>query len=98
MKVNSAKKLREKVTMAILTDLSTTRPGKVLFESLLQHDLDCHDVSEDYHSTQIMKAVINKYITMRLLRYGQEYTLNVIKAKSLGKRQQLNKAVLFSGL
>ena len=54
--------------------------------------------SQDFHSTQIMKGVIALYLRIRLFRYGEEYTLNVIQAGSLGKRQHLNKQKLFAGL
>jgi hypothetical protein len=36
-----------------------------------------------------MKAVIHLYLRTRLFRYGQDYTRNVIRAESLGKRQYL---------
>ena len=98
VKVNSSKNLRLKLTNTIINELRYTRPGKVLFECLLDHDLDYYQVTEDFHSTQVMKGIVQKYVSMRLLRYGQEYTMNVIKAKSLGKRQKMNKAVLFDGL
>ena len=65
-KVSSAEKLRAKLRNTILADLRITRPGKVLFQCLLQHDIDEHTIGEDFHSTQIMKAVINKYLTIRL--------------------------------
>ena len=83
----------------VVRELSITRPGKILFPSLLQHDIDTHSVSEDYHSTQIMKAVIKFYLDMRLHRYAQQYTQKLrCASKKLGKRQQLNKLVLFEGL
>ena len=55
-------------------------------------------ISEDLHSTQVMKAVVNDYLVMRLLRYGQQFTRNVVQKNNIGKRQQLNKLILFKGL
>ena len=96
--INSSKKLHATLFRDIVRDLSTTRPDKILFSSLLQHDLDTHCISEDFHSTQIMKAIIKLYLKMRLLRYAQKYSQDVVSAGKLGKRQQLNKLVLFNGL
>ena len=95
---NSSKTLFAQLKNTIIADLSITRPTHLLFSSLLQHDIDMHYVDEDYHSTQIMKAVVTRFISLRLLRYGQEYTENVVKKGKLGKRQQMNKLMLFSGL
>ena len=97
-KNNPSKNLFGALNNAIIKDLSFTRPSFVLFSSLLQHDLDTHFVDEDYHSTQIMKAVVSKFTKLRLLRYGQEYTNNVVKKDKLGKKQWMNKLMLFNGL
>ena len=43
---------------------------KDMFTELFYHDLDYHnDISEDFHSTQIQKAVIKEFLNMRLFRY-----------------------------
>ena len=60
--INSSKRLYATVYRDVVRELSITRPGKILFPSLLQHDFDTHIVSEDYHSTQIMKAAIKFYL------------------------------------
>ena len=96
--IKPSKNLRQKMSYSVLRELSTTRPGNVLFPNLLQHDIDTHVVGEDFHSTQIMKAVVNAYLDMRLLRFGQEYTRTVIRGKNEGKRQQLTKLIQFEGL
>jgi hypothetical protein len=96
--MNSSKKLQATLFRDIVRELSTTRPGKILFTSLLQHDLDTHSMTEDYHSTQVMKAIIKSFLKMRLLRYAQQHTMDVVSAGKLGKRHQLNKLVLFNGL
>ena len=96
--MNASKKLRRSLTNVIIADLSLTRPCHVLFSSLLQHDIDTHFINEDFHSTQLMKAIVSEFLNMRLLRYAQEYTEDVVKRNVLGKRQQMNKLLLFSGL
>lgn len=80
--INASRYLEPQLTNTIVNELSITRPGKILFSGLLEHDIESHLLTEDYHSTQIMEAVISKY--------GQEYTSNVIMAHNVGKRQQLN--------
>ena len=99
--INASKKLRSKLSVAIITELSTTRPDQILFKSLLHHDIENHIIGEDLHSTQIMKAVVSAYMNIRLLRYGEEYTKytkTVIQRAKIGKRQQLNKLLMFEGL
>ena len=96
--INASRNLQRALNNAIISELSITCPSQVLFSSLLQHDIDTHFVDEDLHSTQIMKAIVSKFMTMRLLRYAQEYSNEVVKKDVHGKRQQMNKLVLFSGL
>ena len=96
--INASKHLRQKITLTVIKELSITSPGKILFESTLQHDVESHVPGQDLHSTQIMKAVVKAFLDIRLPRYGQEYTKSVVKAGSEGKRQQLNKLILFKGL
>ena len=69
-----------------------------LFPALDEHDIDHEILSEDLHSLQLVKAIIKKYLTMRLLRYGQDFTQTVIQKGKLGLRQQSNKMILFKGL
>ena len=80
--ISASKNLRAKLQHSIVSELSITRPGNVLFSSLLEHDIETHTITEDFHSTQIMKATIASYLKMRLLRYAQEYTNTVIKKVS----------------
>ena len=55
-------------------------------------------VNEDLHSTQLTKMIIDKYMRVRLLRYGQYFTeMSVVKNKC-GMRQKLNKTILFQNL
>ena len=93
--ISSSKHLRLKMTNIIMSELF----HKDMFTELFYHDLDYHnDISEDFHSTQIQKDVIKEFLNMRLFRYGQEYSKCVLMKNCIGKRQQLNKFVLFKGL
>ena len=96
--MSACKNLHAKLQHSIILELSVTRPGFILFSSLLQHDIDTHTVSEDFHSTQILKATVASFLKMRLLRYAQEYTNTVVKKGLLGKRQEMTKLMLFQGL
>ena len=93
--ISASKNIHAKLQNSIVSELSMTRPGKVLFSSLLQHDIDTHTISDDFHSTQIMKATVASYLKMRILRYAQDA---VVKKGVLGKRQQMTKMMLFQGL
>ena len=69
-----------------------------IFDSLKYHDFE-HDMgSDDIHSTQITKEIINCFLDLRLYRYGQYYTEMVVKKDKCGIRQKSNKLVLFQGL
>ena len=96
--ISASKNLRAKLQHAIISELSVTRPGSVLFSSLLQHDIDTHTIREDFHSTQIMKGVVASYLKIMLLRHAHEYTKSVVKKGLLGKRQEMTKLMLFNGL
>ena len=95
--INVSRNLMAKLQLAIVSELSQTRPENILFVEHLQIDIDTHALTEDLHSTQVMKAVIDRFLTMRLLRYGQEYTQSM-KKSAFGKRQRLKKLTLFNGL
>ena len=72
--------------------------SKKLFSQLDVHDLESAVRNEDLHSTQIIKKIAEKFFTIRLLRYGQDYTEKVLRKSSIGLRQQTNKMLLFKGL
>ena len=63
-----------------------------------KHDIELHCADTDFHSTQIIKSVARKYLRIRMARYGQDYTKDVLQKTKLGKRRQLNKLVHFQGL
>ena len=77
---------------------SVTRPGSVVFSSLVQHDIDTRTKREEFHSTQIMKGAVASYLKIMLLRHAQEYTKSVVKKGLLGQRQEMTKLMLFNGL
>ena len=78
-----------------VNNLLLARP---LFGHLHDHDIERTSINEDLHSTQLIKRVAEYYFQIRLCRYGQEYTTNVLKKSSIGMRQQTNKILLFKGL
>ena len=84
--ISSSKYLRLKMTNFIMSELS----NEDVFTELFYHDHDYHnDISEDFHSTQIKKAVIKEFLNLRLFRYGQEYSRCVLIKNCIGKRHQL---------
>ena len=60
-------------------------------------DFNNEMVTEDRHSHQLTKQIIDRFMKIRLLRYGQYFTEMTLKGKS-GIQQKLNKLVLFQGL
>ena len=70
-----------------------------VFSLLNHHDLDSHDpLSEDLHSTQLIKSISHRYLDIRLFRYQQKYNDDVIHKGKVGTRQKLIKSLTFSGL
>ena len=71
----------------------------VVFSSLLGHDMENSNDEMDLHSTQLKKKICETFLNVRLITYGQRYYKEILqKPESLGKRQQLNKLVLFQSL
>ena len=91
LKISSDKKLHlklltKKVYEATIADI---------FHDLFAHDLNyATNLDEDLHSTQLIKAIASKYLSIRLLRYGESY---MIEKKEVGKRHETNKLLLFNG-
>ena len=70
----------------------------IFFPSLRCHDVQNHDPFQDLHSTQISKAIVNERLYIRLLRYGQTFTEDIILNSNNGKRQVHRELILFKGL
>ena len=51
---------------------------KHFFKDLNEHDAEHEAVTEDMHSTQLIKMLANDFFTIRLQRYGQLYTEKVM--------------------
>ena len=51
-------------------------------------------VAEDCHSYQLTKEIVDKFMKIRLLRYGQYLTEMTKKKGKSGIRQKLNKSVM----
>ena len=86
--------LRSKMKIRVMHELYDT----AVFSCLHQHDIQNHCPLEDMHSTQITKTIAHKYFDMRLFRYQQKYNDDVLHKGKVGKRQKLNKSLIFSGL
>ena len=72
--------------------------NKDLFSMLNNHDLEHETLTEDLHSSQLMKKIIEKYVTIRLLTYRKHYSKDVLHKDKIGVRQQATKLVLFKGI
>ena len=86
-KISSSKQSFNKVRLMVLPPWH----GLSSFKQLNGHDREHEFWTEDLHSSQVIKTIVNKYLTMRFYRYGQQYTRNVIQKGKLGLRQQSNK-------
>ena len=62
------------------------------------HDVQSACLTEDLHSTQLQKRVCEAYIQLRIVTYGKRYLTEVIQAEKSGKRQHLNKTIIFQNL
>ena len=69
-----------------------------IFPDLIAHDTDNDIGSESQHSGQLFLGISRKYFNMRLKRYGQQFTKDVIHKNKLGLCQKLTKTILFQGL
>ena len=65
-----------------------------LFSSLLNHDIETAYETQDLHTTQLTKEIIDCYLRITFFRYGQHYTSIKIKKSKHGTRQQSNKLVI----
>ena len=92
-KINSTKRIKQIMRHHILMEIPDN-----IFSSLNECIFENDHISEDLHVTQITKAIIDNYLDIRLFRYAQFYTENVLKKNKIGIRQQSNKLVLFQGL
>ena len=54
---------------------------KHFFKDLNEHDAEHEAVTEDMHSTQLIKMLANDFFTIKLQRYGQLYTEKVFKKR-----------------
>ena len=54
-----------------------------VFSSLEDYDFDIDIGTEDLHSLQLTKAIVDSYLNIRLLRYGQYYTEIVLKKNEI---------------
>ena len=69
-----------------------------IFLSMINHDFENCFVTEDLHSTQLTKKIVDHYLRIRFFRYGQQYSSKKLKKAKHGLRQQMNKMMIFQGL
>ena len=79
--ISSDKALYNKLRNMILNEL-IHKVGN-LFPTLDEHDMDHEVVNEDLHPFQLVKEIIKRFLTMRLLRYGQNYTESIIQKRKV---------------
>ena len=91
---SSRKNLKSLMVYKISQELACEK----LFPELNEHDLDHEVLTEDMHSSQLLKKIINKYLSIRLFRYGKQYTNNILHKNKIDLRQQFNKIILFKGI
>ena len=63
-----------------------------------QHDLDCAEDGEVLHSEALKKHVMEEYLRMSLLHFGDKHTKEEVHKGKEGKRQLLNKTIIWNGL
>ena len=90
MEINVSKTLHLKLLTKTVYEVTLID----VFAGLFQHDLSTATNLDDLHSTQLIKVIVSKYLSMRLSRYGQEYT---IEKKEIGKRHKTNRLLIFKG-
>ena len=90
-KINGKRNLHLKLVTKTVHEATVS----VVFREMFPHDLQhATNLDEDFHSTQLTKEIASRYLTMRLARYGQHYTM---QKKDVGKRQHANRMLIFSG-
>ena len=93
LKINSDRNVKAKLIYIVNRSLFSSKP----FKSLNSHDVEKSNILEDLHSTQLIKMISDIYFTMRLARYGQNYSDN-LKKSEIGLQQQSYKLILFKRL
>lgn len=93
-KISSRRNLKTIMVHLINQELAE----KSLFPELNEHDVDHEAITEDLHSSQLIKQIIEKYINLRLSTYGKQYNKDILHKNKIGVRQQSTKLVLFQGI
>ena len=62
------------------------------------HDMETLNQFEESHSTQLKKAISQKFLEIRLLSHGHQFYKEVIQRQNVGRRQHLTKTVIFQHL
>ena len=92
--ISSKKNLRFLIIHLINQELAREN----FFPQLQDHMYDHEILTEDLHSSQLLKKIIDKYVGLRLITYGKHYTKDILNKDKIGVRQQATKMVLFKGI
>ena len=94
LQISAVKNIKGILANKILRELFSAS----IFSSMIDHDFANCLVTEDLHSTQLTKKIVDYYLRIRLFRYGQQYSSAKLKKSKHGLRQHLTKSILFQGL
>ena len=89
---------RKNIKKILVNTINQHLANKGLFPMLQDHDIEHEILTEDLHSSQLTKKIIEKYVNIRLLTYGKHYNKDVLHRDKIGVRQQATKLVLFKGI
>ena len=92
--ISSKKNLRFLMVHLINQELAE----ECFFPELHDHINDHEILTEDMHSSQLLKKIIDRYVGLRLKTYGKHYTKDILHKDKIGVCQQSTKMVLFKGI
>lgn len=89
---------RQNIKVLMIHAINQQLSHECLFPELNEHDLEHEILTEDLHSSQLLKKIIEHFITLRLATYAKHYTRDVYHKHEVGLRQQSTKSVIFKGI
>jgi hypothetical protein len=82
----------------IINEIHRSIVQETFFTELHDHDLDHEPLTEDLHSTQLVKKIVEKYCKIRLYAYEKTFNKEMLHKGKTGFRQQSTKLLTFKGL
>ena len=89
---------RKNIKVVMIHAINQQLAPECLFPELNEHDLEHEILTEDLHSSQLLRKIIEHFITLRLATYGKHYTRDEHHKHNIGVRQQSTKSVIFKGI